>query len=204
MRVGVHRVAELPNCCKELGMAAPLLVTDPILAEMPMVKDALQRCCAAGLRTAIFSSIKGNPSGGQIDSGAAAFRDGGHDGVIAFGGGSALDAGKAIAFVAHQAMPLFDFAIPGGNPAAARGERVAPIVAVPTTAGTGSEVGRAAVITDEAAALKRVIFHARMLPRQVILDPALTRDLPPALTGATGMDALSHNLEALCAPAFHA
>jgi alcohol dehydrogenase class IV len=203
IRVGINRIKELPDCCAALGIAAPLLVTDPGLAELPLVGDALQCCRGAGLRAELFNDIKGNPTGAQVDAGARSFREGAHDGVIAFGGGSALDAGKAIAFVAHQSLPLFDFAVPGGSLDGVLDEAIAPVVAVPTTAGTGSEVGRASVITDEAAELKRIIFHPRMLPGQVILDPALTRDLPAALTGATGMDALSHNLEALCSPAFH-
>jgi len=203
IRTGVNRIEELPACCRELGIAAPLLVTDPGLADFSMIGEAMERCRAAGLRIAGFSHIKGNPTGDQVAAGARVFRDGGHDGVIAFGGGSALDAGKAIAFIAHQTLPLFDFAEPGGKLEAVLEEAIAPVIAVPTTAGTGSEVGRASVITDEAARVKRVIFHPKMLPACVILDPVLTRELPPALTAATGMDALSHSLEALCSPGFH-
>lgn len=200
IKAGINRVEELPGCCTQLGIESPLLVTDPGLAALPMIGAALQRCRDAGLRAGVFSGIKGNPTGVQVEAGARLFREGSHDGVIAFGGGSALDAGKAIAFIAHQPFPLFDFLERMNEVVEAA---IAPIVAVPTTAGTGSEVGRASVITDEAAELKRIIFHPRMLPSQVILDPVVTRDLPPALTGATGMDALSHNLEALCSPVFH-
>jgi len=200
---GVNRIEDLPACCRELDIAAPLLVTDPGLADLPMIGDALARCRGAGLRVGRFSDIKGNPTGAQVEAGARAFRAGNHDGVIAFGGGSALDAGKAIAFIAHQTLPLFEYAEPAGRLDAVRADAIAPVVAVPTTAGTGSEVGRASVITDEAARLKRIIFHPKMLPARVILDPVLTRELPPALTAATGMDALSHNLEALCARGYH-
>ncbi len=203
IKVGVGRIVELPDCCDELGIGSPLLVTDPGLAGLPMTGELLQRCRDAGLGIAVFSDIKGNPTGEQVEAGAQVFREGGHDGVIAFGGGSALDAGKAIAFFAHQDLPLFDFAEPNGKLEQTNEAGIAPVIAVPTTAGTGSEVGRASVITDESAELKRIIFHPRMLPLRVILDPVLTRDLPPDLTGATGMDALSHNLEALCTPMFH-
>ena len=203
VKAGVGRIAELPAWCASLGMKRPLLVTDPGLAELPMVRDAAASCRTAGLESAVFSRIKGNPTGRNVDDGVAAFRDGGHDGVIAFGGGSALDAGKAIALMAGQERPLWDFEDVGDNHLRVKVEGMAPVVAVPTTAGTGSEVGRASVITDEGARLKRIVFHARMLPAIVILDPQLTTGLPPKLTAATGMDALSHNLEAYCSPLFH-
>ena len=203
VKVGIGRIAELPQWCASLGMRRPLLVTDPGLAPLPMVADAAAACAAAGLPTAVFSRIKGNPSGRNVEDGVAAYRAGGHDGVIAFGGGSALDAGKAIALMAGQERPLWDFEDVGDNHLRVKVEGMAPVVAVPTTAGTGSEVGRAAVITDEAARCKRIVFHARMLPAVVILDPALTAGLPPKLTAATGMDALSHNLEAWCSPLYH-
>ncbi|MED5618873.1 iron-containing alcohol dehydrogenase [Ideonella sp. BN130291] len=203
VKCGVGRIAELPKWCASLGMKRPLLVTDPGLAELPMVRDAIASCEAAGLPAQVFSRIKGNPTGRNVDDGVAAYRAGGHDGVIAFGGGSALDAGKAIALMVGQERPLWDFEDIGDNYLRVKVEGMAPVVAVPTTAGTGSEVGRASVITDEGAKLKRIIFHARMLPAVVILDPALTTGLPAKLTAATGMDALSHNLEAYCSPFFH-
>ncbi len=203
VKVGVGRIAELPRWCASLGMKRPLLVTDPGLADLAIVRDAVQRCEAAGLRTGVFSRIKGNPTGRNVDDGVAAYREGGHDGVIAFGGGSALDAAKAVALMAGQDRPLWDFEDVGDNASRVKVEGMAPVVAVPTTAGTGSEVGRASVITDEAARTKRIIFHPRMLPAVVILDPQLTTGLPPKLTAATGMDALSHNLEAYCSPFFH-
>ena len=203
IRAGAGRISELPEACRLLGMQDPLLVTDPQLAALPMVQQVLAQCRATGLACGIFSDIKSNPTGANIDDGVVAFTAGKHDGVIALGGGSALDAGKAVALVAGQDRPLWDFAAVGGNWLRITSAGMAPVVAVPTTAGTGSEVGRAAVITDTDCHVKRIIFHPRMLPGQVILDPELTIGLPPRLTAATGMDALSHNLEALCAPAWH-
>ncbi|MBV9883878.1 MAG: iron-containing alcohol dehydrogenase [Sphingomonadaceae bacterium] len=198
IRFGAGRAAELPKACRRAGIASPLLVTDPALAEMAMVRDA---CAATG--AGLFSSIHANPTGADVEAGLAAFRAGGHDGVIAFGGGSALDVGKVVAFMSGQSRSLWDFedkedwwrrADPGG---------IAPVVAVPTTAGTGSEVGRAGVVLDEEAGVKKIIFHPGMLPAIVILDPELTLGLPLQVTAATGMDALSHCLEAWCAPGFH-
>ncbi|MFI8480941.1 iron-containing alcohol dehydrogenase [Pseudomonas sp. NPDC078700] len=203
MRVGVGRIAELAQACSGLGMQAPLLVTDPGLAALPMIDAALAQCRDSGLKANVFSAIKGNPTGGNVMAGVAAFKAGGHDGVIAFGGGSALDAGKAIALMVGQDRPLWDFEDIGDNCNRVNVAGMAPVVAVPTTAGTGSEVGRASVITDADAHIKRIIFHARMLPAVVILDPELTLGLPPRITAATGMDALSHNLEAYCSPLFH-
>lgn len=203
IRVGIGRITELPEACRALGMRAPLLVTDPGLAALSMLDKALLQCRDDGLQTELFSAIKGNPTGQNVMDGVAAFKAGGHDGVIAFGGGSALDAGKAIALMAGQDRPLWDFEDIGDNCLRVNVAGMAPVVAVPTTAGTGSEVGRASVITDEVAQLKRIIFHARMLPDQVILDPQLSVGLPAKITAATGMDALSHNLEAYCSPLFH-
>jgi hypothetical protein len=203
IRVGIGRITELPEACHALGIRAPLLVTDPGLAALSMLDKALLQCRDDGLQTELFSAIKGNPTGQNVMDGVAAFKAGGHDGVIAFGGGSALDAGKAIALMAGQDRPLWDFEDIGDNCLRVNVAGMAPVVAVPTTAGTGSEVGRASVITDEVAQLKRIIFHARMLPDQVILDPQLSVGLPAKITAATGMDALSHNLEAYCSPLFH-
>ncbi|MEA1606935.1 iron-containing alcohol dehydrogenase [Pseudomonas spirodelae] len=203
VRVGVGRISELPTACRQLGMSAPLLVTDPGLAALPMIDRALLHCRDDGLKAGLFSGIKGNPTGQNVMDGVAAFKAGGHDGVIAFGGGSALDAGKAIALMVGQNRPLWDFEDIGDNCERVNVAGMAPVVAVPTTAGTGSEVGRSSVITDDAAHIKRIIFHARMLPALVILDPELTLGLPAKITAATGMDALSHNLEAFCSPLFH-
>ncbi len=203
VRVGVGRINELAAACRQLGMSAPLLVTDPGLAALPMIDRALLHCRDDGLKAGLFQGIKGNPTGQNVMDGVAAFKAGKHDGVIAFGGGSALDAGKAIALMVGQDRPLWDFEDIGDNCNRVNVAGMAPVVAVPTTAGTGSEVGRASVITDDAAHIKRIIFHARMLPALVILDPELTLGLPAKITAATGMDALSHNLEAFCSPLFH-
>jgi hypothetical protein len=203
IRVGAGRIVELPAACRALGMRAPLLVTDPGLAALSLIDDALLQCRDDGLQAGLFSAIKGNPSGQNVTDGVAAFKAGGHDGVIAFGGGSALDAGKAIALMVGQNRPLWDFEDVGDNCNRVDVAGMAPVVAVPTTAGTGSEVGRASVITDEVEHIKRIIFHPRMLPALVILDPQLCLGLPPKITAATGMDALSHSLEAYCSPLFH-
>ncbi|WP_355661730.1 iron-containing alcohol dehydrogenase [Halomonas salifodinae] len=202
---GAGRIRELPEACRALGMAAPLLITDPGLEQLPMVHDALTACRGAGLGVALFSAIKGNPTGKNVLDGVAAFRDGGHDGVIAFGGGSALDAAKAVALMAGQreGLSLWSLEDVGDNWRQADAAAIAPVVAIPTTAGTGSEVGRASVITDEQAHVKRIIFHPGMVPATVILDPELTTGLPPSITAATGMDALSHCLEAWCSPNYH-
>lgn len=203
VRVGVGRIKELAAACRQLGMSTPLLVTDPGLAALPMVEQVLLLCRDDGLKVGVFHGIKGNPTGANVMDGVAAFKAGQHDGVIAFGGGSALDAGKAIALMVGQDRPLWDFEDIGDNCNRVNVAGMVPVVAVPTTAGTGSEVGRASVITDDVVKIKRIIFHARMLPTLVILDPQLTVGLPAKITAATGMDALSHNLEAFCSPLFH-
>lgn len=200
---GAGRSAELADTCIAVGMRAPLLVTDPVLAALPMVDEALTRCRDAQLHIGLFAGISGNPRGEEISAGVDAYRAGQHDGVIALGGGSALDAGKAVALMAGQTGTLWDYEDLGDNWQRVNGAAIAPIVAVPTTAGTGSEVGRAAVITDPARQHKAIIFHPAMLPRRVILDPELTTGLPAAVTAATGMDALAHNLEAYFAPGYH-
>lgn len=203
IRSGIGRISELADACKTLGMKSPLLVTDPGLAALPMVTDAVAACIEAGLDCRLFSNIKGNPTGKNVNDGVVAFREGKHDGVIAFGGGSGLDAAKAIAFMSGQTADLWSFEDVGDNWSKAIESGIAPIVAVPTTSGTGSEVGRASVITDDANHVKKIIFHPKMLPEIVILDPELTQGLPAKITAATGMDALSHNLEAYCSPFYH-
>jgi alcohol dehydrogenase class IV len=184
-------------------MKNALLVTDPGLALLPIVQQAVAGCRSAGLGCTVFSNIKSNPTEQNVTDGVQAYRAGNFNGVIAFGGGSALDAAKTVALMAGQHRPLWDFEDIGENYLRVNVAGMAPVVAVPTTAGTGSEVGRASVITDEQAHVKRIIFHARMLPAAVILDPELTVGLPAKLTAATGMDALSHNLEAYCSPLYH-
>lgn len=203
IRVGAGRVGELAAACETAGMKAPLLVTDPGLASLPIITSALQRCNEAGLQASIFKQIKSNPTDENISDGVKAYHAGHHDGVIAFGGGSALDAGKAIALMVGQDRPLWDFEDVGDNWTRVQVAGIAPLIAIPTTAGTGSEVGRASVITDQKQQLKKIIFHPKMLPQLVILDPELTLSLPASITAATGMDALSHNLEAYCSSYYH-
>ncbi len=203
VRVGRGRIGELPAVCEEFGICAPLLVTDPALAQLPMVSEAVAACANAGLAVSVFSAIKANPTGENVSDGIAAYRSGEHDGVIAFGGGSGLDVGKTVAVMAGQVCSLWDLEDIGDHWRQADAARIAPIIAVPTTAGTGSEVSRASLIVHPTEHRKVIIFHPNMLPGCVILDPELTVGLPPALTAATGMDALSHNLEAYCSPLFH-
>ena len=203
IRLGAHRIEELQPICAELGLAAPLLVTDPGLSGFDFIKAILAALENAGSGVGLFYDIKPNPTRQNILGGIDAFKQGKHDSVIVIGGGSALDAGKVIALLAGQSCDLWDLVDEGENWKRADAAKIAPIIAIPTTAGTGSEVGRAAVIVDEAEQVKKIIFHPRMLPDIVILDPVLTLGLPAHLTAATGMDALSHNLEALCSPFFH-
>jgi alcohol dehydrogenase len=184
-------------------MSRPLLVTDPRLAAMPMVENAVALLAADGLPANVFSGVKPNPVAANVEAGLEALKAGRHDGVIAFGGGSALDAGKVIAFMAGQTRPMWDFEDVGDWWTRADPKGILPVVAVPTTAGTGSEVGRAGVITDEATHTKKVIFHPLMMPRTTICDPELTVGMPPAITAGTGMDALAHCLEAYCGTAYH-
>ncbi len=203
VRFGVGRASEIGAACVELGMKNPLLVTDPGLAGLPMISNAVASCEAAGIGCGVFSEIKPNPVGKNVDDGVEAYKAGDHDGVIAFGGGSGLDAAKAIALMVGQDADVFDFEDVGDNWTRVNADAVAPIVAVPTTSGTGSEVGRASVITDEANHVKKIIFHPTMMPSIVVADPQLTEGLPAHITAATGMDALSHNIEAYCSPFYH-
>ena len=203
IRFGAGRIGELPKACEQGGIRRPLLVTDPGLARLPMVSAAVKSCADAGLKIAVFSDMKGNPVAKNVTDGLKMLRDGVHDGVIAFGGGSALDTGKAIAFMAGQKRPMWDFEDIGDWWTRADPNGILPVVAVPTTAGTGSETGRASVITDESTETKKIIFHPKMMPVTVIADPELTVGLPPHVTAATGMDAFAHCLEAYCAPFYH-
>jgi alcohol dehydrogenase class IV len=196
---GPGRIAELAAACGVLGIWRPLLVTDEGLRAAPMVQQA--RALVPG--TGLFAEVRGNPVAANIDAGLAAYRGGDHDGVIAFGGGSALDAGKVIAFMSGQTRPLWDFEDVGDWWTRADRRGIAPVVAVPTTAGTGSGVGRAGVVINEATHQKKIIFHPQMMPGVVISDPELTVGLPPGITAATGIDAFVHCFEAYCAPGFH-
>jgi len=203
IRFGAGRIAELPQACTELGITRPLLVTDPVLAGLPICAQTVQVCEDAGLPVTVQSQCAKNPVGDDVDAGVDTYRASGSDGVIAFGGGAALDVAKAVALMVGQDRPLWDFEDVGDNWTRVKTEGLAPCVAVPTTSGTGSEVGRASVIVHAATHTKKIIFHPRMLPGRVVADPALTVGLPPAVTAAVGMDALSHNLEAWCAIGFH-
>ena len=203
IRFGEGRISELPDACRELGMKRPLLVTDRGLAEMSIVKDAIEQNIIAGLPTGLFSDVQGNPTGENVFDGISALKEGAYDGVIAFGGGSALDVGKAIALAAHQSGVLWDFEDVGDNWLRVDELKCLPVVAVPTTSGTGSEVGRCSVIVESDSHRKVLIFHPSVMPKKVICDPELTLGLPAGLTAAVGMDALSHNLEGLCSPGYH-
>lgn len=200
---GPGLIRELPEACKKLNIKRPLLVTDVGLKDHPITQRSLEINKAAGLETAVFADIKPNPTGTNVDNGVKAYLSGGHDGVIAFGGGSGLDAAKAIALMVGQKRPLWDFVDEGDNYLRVYEAGMAPVVAVPTTAGTGSEAGRASVILNEATHEKKIIFHPRMLPSLVISDPELTLALPPHITAATGIDTLVHCFEAWCAPGWH-
>jgi len=203
IRFGAGRVAELPHALAELGITKPLLITDAGLAKLPVLDLVKAPLEAASIPFGVYANVKGNPEGEHVMGGVTVMRDGDYDGVIALGGGSALDVAKAVALMWKQTHDLFDFEDRGDNWTRVDPQGVAPVVAIPTTSGTGSEVGRASVITDASDHTKKILFHPTMLPGKVIADPALTVGLPPHLTAATGIDALSHNLEAYCAPGFH-
>ncbi len=203
IRFGAGRISELAAACRSIGIQRPLLVTDPGVAKLPMVQDALDLCKAEGLDIGLFSAIKANPNEANVIAGATAFRVGDHDGVIAFGGGSAIDCAKVIAFQHAQPKPLWDYESADGWWSGVDESTFAPIIAVPTTAGTGSEVGRAAVIVNEDSHEKKILFHPRMMPALVIADPELTVGLSSVLTAGVGLDAFAHSLEAYCAPPFH-
>jgi alcohol dehydrogenase len=203
VRFGPGRIAELAQACRAAGIERPLLVTDSGLSGLPMIRDAIARLGADGLKVTLFDRVQANPVAANVEDGLKVLRDSGSDGVIAFGGGSALDCGKVVAFMAGQSRPMWDFEDIGDWWTRADPAGIAPIIAVPTTAGTGSEVGRAGVITDETTQTKKVIFHPKMMPQIVICDPELTVGLPAKVTVGAGMDALAHCLEAYCAPGFH-
>jgi len=203
MWVGKDRINDLGKACKQLNIKKPLLVTDGGLAKTTMVSNILKQLKIEGFETNIFSNVVGNPTGSNVNEGVKEYHNNKNDGVIAFGGGSGLDVGKAIAFMSGQNLPIWEFEDIGDNWAKADNEKIAPIISVPTTAGTGSETGRASVILNEKTGVKNIIFHPKFLSSIVILDPVLTVGLPAKITAATGMDALAHNLEAFCAPGFH-
>ena len=203
MWVGENRINDIAQACKNLNILKPLFVTDKGLAETEIVKKTISILKIEKINVELFSDVVGNPTGTNVNEGVESFRKNNCDGVICFGGGSGLDVGKSIAFMSGQSLPIWEFEDVGDNWTKANSEKIAPIIAVPTTAGTGSETGRAAVILNEETGVKKIIFHPKFLPSIVILDPILTVGLPPKITAATGMDALAHNLEAYCAPGYH-
>ena len=203
MWVGENRINDIAYACQNLAISKPLLVTDKGLAETDIVKNTLTVLKDNKISVELYSNVVGNPTGTNVTEGAKHYNKNSCDGVIAFGGGSGLDVGKAIAFMCGQTLPLWDFEDVGDNWTKANSDKIAPIIAVPTTAGTGSEAGRASVILNEETGVKNIIFHPKFLPSIVILDPILTLSLPKKITAATGMDALAHNLEAYCAPGYH-
>ncbi|GMB80626.1 iron-containing alcohol dehydrogenase [Shinella zoogloeoides] len=203
IKFGAGRIKELADHCKAVGMKKPLLVTDRGLSTMAITQNALDILEAAGLGRAMFAEVDPNPTDRNLEAGVKAFKAGGHDGVVAFGGGSGLDLGKAVAFMAGQTRPVWDFEDIGDWWTRANSDGIAPIVAVPTTAGTGSEVGRASVITNSETHTKKVIFHPKFLPSVTICDPELTVGMPKVITAGTGMDAFAHCLEAYSSPFYH-
>ncbi len=203
IKFGAGRIAELPEACTTAGMKKPLLVTDKGLADLPITAATLDIMEAAGLGRGLFADVDPNPNEKNLDAGVATYKAGGHDGVIAFGGGSGLDLGKMVAFMAGQTRPVWDFEDIGDWWTRADADAIAPIIAVPTTAGTGSEVGRASVITNSETHAKKIIFHPKVLPTMVICDPELTVGMPKFITAGTGLDAFAHCVEAFSSPHYH-
>ncbi len=201
--VGEDRIKDISFACKKLNIKKPLLVTDSGLANSEIVKKTVKYLNQESIRVEIYSNVNGNPTSANVSQGVFFYEKKYCDGVIAFGGGSSLDVGKAIAFMSGQTLSIWEFEDIGDNWLKANLDKIAPIIAVPTTAGTGSETGRASVILNEETGIKKIIFHPKFLPSIVILDPMLTIGLPPKITATTGMDALAHNLEAYCAPGYH-
>ena len=197
---GVDRSKEIQKACDTLGIKNPLIVTDPGLLQTSIIDEINSGLSS---NTQIYSDVQGNPTGSNVTNGVKVFLEGKHDGVIAIGGGSGMDAGKGIAFLAHQSRPLWDFEDIGDWWTRADSSVIKPIIAIPTTAGTGSEVGRAAVFLNEENHKKKIIFHPKMLPQIAILDPSLTLNLPKSITAGTGMDALAHCIEAYSSPFYH-
>ena len=203
MWVGEKRINDLSEACKNLNIKKPLLVTDKGLGNSEIIQNSFKDLMDKGITTVLFANVVGNPTGSNVNEGVEEYKKNNCDGVIAFGGGSGLDVGKAIAFMSGQTLSIWDFEDVGDNWKKANSDKIAPIIAVPTTAGTGSETGRASVILNEDTGVKKIIFHPKFLPSIVILDPYLTVGLPANITATTGMDALAHNLEAYCAPGYH-
>lgn len=203
IRFGAGRIQELAEACKAAGITKPLFVTDKGLANLPITTTALNVLKEADMDAGFFSDVFPNPDEKSLEAGLKVYRDGGHDGVIAFGGGSALDLAKIIAFMSGQTRPVWDFEDIGDYWTRADDDGIAPIIAVPTTAGTGSEVGRAGILTNSVDHVKKIIFHPKMLPVTVICDAELTVGMPPVITAGTGLDAFIHCFEAFCSPFYH-
>ena len=197
---GDQRINEIQKACESLNIHKPLIVTDPGILKTGIIEKINS---SLNTKANIFSDVQSNPTGNNVELGVSYFNSNSHDGVIAVGGGSGMDVGKGIAFMAGQDRPLWDFEDIGDYWTRANSEAIKPIIAVPTTAGTGSETGRAGVYTNEETKEKKIIFHPKMLPSIVILDPELTVPLPKSLTAFTGMDALAHCLESYCSNFFH-
>ena len=203
IRFGAGRISEIADACNTAGMRKPLLVTDRGLANLPITQNTLALLDQAGLGKAMFAEVDPNPNEKNLELGLKAYNEAGHDGVIAFGGGSALDLGKVVVFMCGQTRPVWDFEDVGDWWTRADADKIAPIIAVPTTAGTGSEVGRAGVLSNSETHEKKIIFHPKLLAAVVICDPELTVGMPAAITAGTGMDAFAHCLEAYCSPHYH-
>jgi len=203
IRFGAGRISEIADACNTAGMSKPLLVTDRGLANLPITQNTLDLLDRAGLGRAMFAEVDPNSNEKNLAAGLAAYHAGGHDGVIAFGGGSGLDLGKVVAFMCGQTRPVWDYEDVGDWWTRADADRIAPIICVPTTAGTGSEVGRAGVLSNSVTHEKKIIFHPKLLAAVVICDPELTVGMPAAITAGTGMDAFAHCLEAYCSPHYH-
>lgn len=201
--LGVGKIKLIGELCQELNMRKPLIVSDPGVAKLPWFTQLPKLLDQDAIQYSIFTAVEGNPTDGNVNDGIAIYRKGHHDGCILLGGGSAMDAGKCIALMAHQEGSLFDYEDREDNWKRIDASKIPPMIAIPTTAGTGSEVGRAGVIVDTASQQKRIIFHPKLMPTAVIADPELTFDLPPHLTAATGIDAFVHNFEAYCSPRYH-
>ena len=201
-RLGAGRIRELSELCMARGVRAPLVCTDAGVRALPWFSRVVAELTAAGLSPTIFSEVKENPRGGDVESGVSIYKKGACDGVVLLGGGSAMDVGKCIALMVGNDGSVFDYEDVGNNWTRVKSDKIPPMIAVPTTSGTGSEVGRASVIVNEICE-KKIIFHPKMQPEDVIADPELTYDLPPALTAYTGIDAYVHCFEAWCAKGYH-
>lgn len=203
IRFGAGRITELADACNSLQIKKPLLVTDSGLASLPITEKALSILESGGFGREMFSEVYPNPDDISLEAGLKKYKEGNHDGVVVFGGGSAIDLGKMIAFMQGQTRPVWDYEDIDDWWTRANPDTIAPIIAVPTTSGTGSEVGRASVLTNSETHVKKIIFHPKILPSIVICDPELAVGMPPVITAGTGLDAFIHSFEAFCSPHYH-